>query len=151
AKVAADLRFPASSGWEDCCAAAAILARCVGVAEQDTRLPVEGRGSLVNSYAGQVRKLVDEVLTQHGDQPAAKDALARFLATSAEPRLRDASQAVTLAQQAVERAPKAANYWNTLGIAHYRAGDGQAAIAALHKAIELEGAASSDRFFLAMA
>src|SRR5207247_1141032 len=57
-----------------------------------------------------------------------------------------------IAKQAVEREPKEGTYWNTLGAAHYRAGDWQAAIAALDKSMELrQGGDSFDWFFLAMA
>src|SRR5262249_51823768 len=44
------------------------------------------------------------------------------------------------------------NYWNTLGAAHYRAGDGKEAVAAVEKSMELrKGGDSNDWFFLAMA
>jgi uncharacterized protein HemY len=57
-----------------------------------------------------------------------------------------------LAQKAVQRAPRAGPYWNTLGVAHYRAGDWKAAVAALNKSMELgQGGDSSDWFFLALA
>ncbi len=43
-------------------------------------------------------------------------------------------------------------YCNPLGVAHYRAGDWKAAIAALQRSMELhKGGNSSDWFFLAMA
>jgi tetratricopeptide (TPR) repeat protein len=79
--------------------------------------------------------------------------LAWMLATASDPRVRDPGQAVELAKKAVELAPKAGGNWNTLGVAHYRAGDWKAAIEALMKARVLNGAAnfSFDAFFLAMA
>ena len=44
------------------------------------------------------------------------------------------------------------SYWNTLGVAHYRASDWKSAIAALEKSIKLrQGGDSFDWFFLAMA
>ncbi len=52
----------------------------------------------------------------------------------------------------MQLAPKAGNYWRTLGVAHYRAGDWKAAVVALDKSVELRGGVdASDRFFLAMA
>ena len=49
-------------------------------------------------------------------------------------------------------APREGGYWNTLGVAHYRAGDWKAAIEALTKSMELgKGGDGSDWFFLAMA
>jgi tetratricopeptide (TPR) repeat protein len=57
-----------------------------------------------------------------------------------------------LAKKAVEQAPKNGVYWNTLGAARYRAGDGEGAIAALEKSMELrKGGSSLDWFLLAMA
>jgi len=80
------------------------------------------------------------------------NALARLFATCPAVELRDAARAVELAKKAVELAPREPNYWNTLGVAHYRAGDWGAAIAALEQAIWLRRVSDgSDWFFLAMA
>ena len=50
------------------------------------------------------------------------------------------------------RTPEAGSYWNTLGVAHYRAGDWKAAIEALEKSTQLRaGGDPSVWFFLAMA
>jgi tetratricopeptide (TPR) repeat protein len=64
-----------------------------------------------------------------------------------------ARQAVELAQKAVELEPNAGHLWNTLGVAHYRAGSWPAAIEALQKSGELnrEQHLSWNAFFLAMA
>jgi tetratricopeptide (TPR) repeat protein len=59
---------------------------------------------------------------------------------------------VVLAKRAAERGPRQGSYWGTLGTAHYRAGDWDAAIAALEKALKLRsGGDSHNWFFLAMA
>jgi uncharacterized protein HemY len=59
---------------------------------------------------------------------------------------------VTLAQQAVELAPREGNVWSTLGAAQYRAKDWKAAIEALEKSMGLrKGGDSVDWFFMAMA
>ena len=51
-----------------------------------------------------------------------------------------------------ELAPEDGTIWNTLGVAHYRAGNWQAAINALEKSMELrKGGDATDWFFLAMA
>ena len=83
----------------------------------------------------------------------ANNNLAWFLSTSAETRLRDPSRAVELAQKAVELAPAQGMFWNTLGVAHYRAADWKAATAALKKSDELlkGNDLSFNAFFLAMA
>ena len=77
--------------------------------------------------------------------------LAWRLATCPDPKFRDAKEAIALATKALQLAPETGNYWNTLGVAHYRASDWNAAIAALEKSIKLrQGGDSFDWFFLAM-
>ncbi len=78
--------------------------------------------------------------------------LAWLLATCADAKIRDFPKAVALARRAVELAPKVEGYWNTLGVAHYRAGDWKASVAALEKSMELgHGGGAIDWFFVAMA
>ena len=77
--------------------------------------------------------------------------LAWLLATYPDAKLRDPQQAVKLASKAVQLAPKEGGYWNTLGVAHYRAGDWKAAVAALNKSVERKGGDASAWLFLAMA
>ena len=80
------------------------------------------------------------------------NALAWFLATSPESRLRDPQQAVKLAKRAVEIHPNDGENWNTLGIAHYRDGNWNAALDALQKSMDLRnGGSSVDWFIVAMA
>jgi tetratricopeptide (TPR) repeat protein len=86
------------------------------------------------------------------DDPAVNNDLAWFLATSPEPRLRDAARAVRLAKKVVTARPESANYRNTLGVAYYRNGDDRAAVAELETAMNMQaGGTSFDWFFLAMA
>jgi tetratricopeptide (TPR) repeat protein len=49
----------------------------------------------------------------------------------------DPRRAVALAERGVKLAPEVGGYWRTLGVAHYRAGDWKAAVAALDKSISL--------------
>jgi serine/threonine protein kinase/Flp pilus assembly protein TadD len=78
--------------------------------------------------------------------------LAWLLATCADSRLRNPTEAVTLAKRAVELEPNNGMWWNTLGAAHYQAGNWKAAIEALNKSMELrKGGDGFDWFFLAMA
>ena len=57
-----------------------------------------------------------------------------------------------MAEQTVTLEPESATYWNTLGIAYFRAHDWKAAIHALGQSTELGGGGTSfDFFFLAMA
>jgi tetratricopeptide (TPR) repeat protein len=65
---------------------------------------------------------------------------------------RDIARAIPLAEQTVSLEPESATYWNTLGIAYFRAHDWKAAIHALGRSTELDGGGTSfDFFFLAMA
>src|SRR5439155_1257025 len=59
--------------------------------------------------------------------------LAWVLATCPDAKFRNPGRAVELAKKAVALAPKEGNHWNTLGVAHYRAGDWKAATASLEK------------------
>jgi uncharacterized protein HemY len=77
--------------------------------------------------------------------------LARLLATCLEEKLRAPRRAVEAARKAIALVPNQGWYWNTLGVAHYRAGDWKAAAAALEKSVALRnGGDSFDWFFLAM-
>ncbi len=75
------------------------------------------------------------------------------LATSFDLEERNPARAVELAKKAVELTPTQGSYWNTLGVAHYRAGDWKAALAALENSRRLlTGKLESfNTFFLAMA
>jgi tetratricopeptide (TPR) repeat protein/serine/threonine protein kinase len=78
--------------------------------------------------------------------------LAWLLATCPDAKQRDPKRAVELAQKAVHLAPDDGNYWNTLGMAHYRTGDWKAAALAIQTSMEkAKGANASDWFILAMA
>jgi tetratricopeptide (TPR) repeat protein len=78
--------------------------------------------------------------------------LAWLLATCSDVKMRDPIEAVIRAGKAVQLAPQDANYWNTLGVAHYRAGDWRAAVTALDKSMELRnGGDGFDWLFMAMA
>jgi tetratricopeptide (TPR) repeat protein len=84
--------------------------------------------------------------------PSALNQLAWLLATCPEVTLRSPTRAIELAEKAVELAPEQGMYWNTLGAAHYRAGDWKVALSALEHSMKLRrGGDASDWFFLAMA
>ena len=72
---------------------------------------------------------------------------------SPNPKLHDPHEALKLAQKAVELEPDEGAYWNTLGVAHYRAKNWKLAVDALKKSVELvpSDLESFDTFFLAMA
>jgi tetratricopeptide (TPR) repeat protein len=72
------------------------------------------------------------------------------LATHPDPKARRPAVAAELAKEAVRLLPGA--HWNTLGVAHYRAGEYAAAVEALERSMKVrKGGDSFDWFFLAMA
>jgi WD40 repeat protein/Flp pilus assembly protein TadD len=92
-----------------------------------------------------------KVVALRPDWPEFHNDGAWLLATHPDPRRRDPGRAVALARRAVELDPDDGDYWNTLGVAQYRAGDWNGAIAALEKSVALQDRTSHDAFFLAMA
>jgi tetratricopeptide (TPR) repeat protein len=106
-------------------------------AEQIYRRSVAVREQLAKDSPGEARDRRD---------------LAWLLANCPNQQLRNPDRSVTLAKEAVELAPRGGDCWRTLGVAHYRAGDWQAAVTALNKATELRsGGDSAEWFVLAMA
>lgn len=80
------------------------------------------------------------------------DEFAWLLATDPDPLGREPRLAVKSAQKATVLAPKVGKYWNTLGVAYYRAGEWPASLDALNRAMKLSnGGSSRDWFFVAMA
>ncbi len=76
-----------------------------------------------------------------------------MLAATTDPGYRDPHRAIELANELIQNSPKVRDVWMTLGVAHYRAGAWNDAIAALEKS---EAAApglftAANGFFLAMA
>jgi tetratricopeptide (TPR) repeat protein len=77
--------------------------------------------------------------------------LAWKLATSADPNERNVSMAVALAKKGIEVDPNSVLLPNTLGVAHYRAGNWNDAVEWLKKSMDVrKGGDSFDWFFLVM-
>jgi tetratricopeptide (TPR) repeat protein len=77
--------------------------------------------------------------------------LAWLLVTATDAKVRKVADAVAAAKVAVELAPSAGHYWNTLGVAQYRAGEWQAASLAIERSMTLrDGGDSYDWFIMAM-
>jgi tetratricopeptide (TPR) repeat protein len=103
------------------------------------------------NYA-QARTDFESVLQGGPANASVLNELAWLLTNCPEPKLRDPCQAVELARRAVAKAPKAGNYWTTLGAALYRTGDSKAAVAALDRSVLLrQGGEAVDQLCLAMA
>jgi tetratricopeptide (TPR) repeat protein len=72
-----------------------------------------------------------------GRDPKSFNELAWVLATSSDPAVCDAGEALRLARLTIEATPNEPNNWNTLAAAHLAAGDALAALADLDRAREL--------------
>ena len=111
--------------------------------------------ALARARLGQTEAALDDLhagLKAAESQPETKSIAAWFLATCPDSRLRDADRAVELASDTVKLSPKQGSYWDTLGVAQYRAGNWRAAVEALQKSGELEcDRAGATWFFRAMA
>jgi tetratricopeptide (TPR) repeat protein len=85
------------------------------------------------------------------DSSVVQHDLAWLLVQWPRPGVEHFDEAIDLARKAIKVTPTAGNYWVTLGIAHYRAGQWSAALAAFQQAAKLhKGGDSLDWFFLAM-
>ena len=112
------------------------------------------RHDAVAAYRESIRLYVEYTKRVHhlpSRLSALRNTLAWILATCPDPQLRNGPEAVELAQKAVKETPDEGRYWNTLGVAHCRVGNWEAAVTALKKSMERGGGGSIDWFFLAMA
>jgi hypothetical protein len=100
-----------------------------------------------------LKPLQVEVELDPAELAQAKNNDAWQLATCVKVKSRDPRRAVELAKAAIQLAPQEGIYWNTLGVALYRAGQWEESIQALEKSMQLQGgrAGSFNTFFLAMA
>jgi tetratricopeptide (TPR) repeat protein len=83
--------------------------------------------------------------------PRALNYLAWFLASCPDDRFRDPAESIRLAERTLLITPVAGGIWNTLGVAHYRAGHLDECLAALDRSMELSGGDGIAWFFMAMA
>jgi serine/threonine protein kinase len=115
-------------------------------------LRVQGEPEKAAEHYRELRDLKESLVARNPDDVGYAHELAWFLVCCADKSFEDPARAVALAQRAVDRHPEIGWFWRTLGIAQYRLGRWQAAVASLDKAGRLrhdrdEGA----RLFLAMA
>jgi serine/threonine protein kinase len=86
------------------------------------------------------------------DNPDFLNNLAWLLASTPDSPVHDPARALELAQKVVSLKSENWMYWNSLGVAAYRAGDWKKASEALKKSMSLhQGGDANDWFFLAMA
>jgi serine/threonine protein kinase/tetratricopeptide (TPR) repeat protein len=120
-------------------------------------LTARGRPAEAEAAYRQARADYEVASDLEPNRPRTLNNLAWLLATCPDERLRAPPRAVELATRATELAPQYGYLWNTRGVAHYQAGDWDAARAALEKSMALytnrpEGTTqeSFNTFFLAM-
>ncbi len=117
-----------------------------------------GRDGEAEAAHKRAAALLERLVTDHPDRPRYRQSLAVayndrawLLAAAPDPRKRDPRRAVALARQAVALEPSAERFWNTLGLALCRAGDGQAALEAMNRALALHhGGDPNDWLILAL-
>lgn len=110
-----------------------------------------GRHEAAKDLFGQALEQYRGALRARPDSRRALHLLAWFHVVCPDSRFRDPSAALKFAKAAIEKMPESGMFWNTLGIAYYRAGQYPLALNALEKSITLqEGGDSLDWFFLAM-
>jgi eukaryotic-like serine/threonine-protein kinase len=123
------------------------------LAERDPQIEQDSRQASARTYLARAHDLIQaaERLLKEGDHQN-QHLLAWLLVVCPAPRAGDPTRAVGLARKALALQPENADYWNTLGIALYRAGDDSAAIEALDKMTALrKGGHDDGDFFRAMA
>jgi tetratricopeptide (TPR) repeat protein len=152
ARIAEELAGDTQDGGLGRAHAAAILVRCAVLARREGGDSPGRRDEAARRDLGRARALLAEALRLGANDAEALAAAAELLATGIDPEFRDAGRAVELAQKAGALAPGDGAKLSILGLAHLRAGDPDAAIRAIEKAMELQsGGDASDWFVLAMA
>ena len=131
------------------------IGECKRIIERNSKDAV-AHGLLAKALGrlGRTRESIAEyetAFTLRPDVVEFQNKLAWILLTCSEKGNRNPIRGLELAQKAVERSPKRAGNWTTLGVVLYRSSDWQRAIKALEKSIALQGFLSYDGFFLAMA
>lgn len=97
------------------------------------------------------RGCYERALALAPDSDLLQNRLAYVFANAPDASQRDVERAVALARGTVDRSPREAMFWHTLGVAHYRAGRWDEAAQSLEKSMALAaGEDGWDLFFLAM-
>jgi serine/threonine protein kinase/predicted Zn-dependent protease len=131
--------------------AALLYSGCADAAKTDSRLTNEERATLIKSYSDRVPGLIDRIIRNGAGWAELQNNAAWLLANFPDERVRNPKRAVEVATGVVKANPESGLWWNTLGVARYRAGDLNGAVAALEKASALnKGKEPSDQLFLAM-
>jgi len=112
------------------------------------------RGGVYRELHQYERAVADykEVLRLDARNPGACGYMALLLANARDPKFRDPVRALQMAKRATDLLPQEASFWTGLGLANLRAGDSEAAVKALDRAVQLsQGGDGFDWFLYAMA
>jgi hypothetical protein len=151
ARSAADLAATFPDNWHVLHHAAQSTARCVPLAGSDTTLPRARRVALVQNYTKASRDLFVRAEQATAAAPGPVHELAWTLASWPDAVLLHPLRAVSLARHAVSAAPREPAFWDTLGVACYRAGDCESCVLVLAHFRSLKGDNDTrQRFYLAM-
>jgi tetratricopeptide (TPR) repeat protein len=120
-------------------------------AEYTELLEDAGRPREAENFRRQLQDSYVMTLARRPNDPVPRNELAWLLASRPDALPHDPARAVSLAQEAVTLAPAVGANWNTLGVAHYRAGNPKSAATALEQSMRLRsGGDAYDWLFLAM-
>jgi tetratricopeptide (TPR) repeat protein len=115
-------------------------------------LQAEGDHEKAAAHYRELQDLLKELAERSPDVPGYMKDLAWFLVACADRSFHDPARAVPLAQKAVAMSRENADFLNTLGMAQYRHGQWQAAVASLNEAKQRhQEHDEGDWLFLAMA
>ncbi|QDV39561.1 serine/threonine-protein kinase [Tautonia plasticadhaerens] len=117
------------------------LRDCLTVARNDPELALERREEVADAYLDRARAMLNEA-ERCGAMNATGTVIVQLvteLAASDLTEVRDPVRAVRVAEGYLERHPGEAELWKALGLARYRAGDGDGAIQAVEEAKEIKG------------
>jgi tetratricopeptide (TPR) repeat protein len=111
-----------------------------------------GKQAESREHSRRARDAWERMASISPDSAESRRELSRLLADCPDPQMRDPARAAVLAREAVDKSPHMVAAWRTLGVALYRAGAANDAVAALGKSIDLKsGGDVTTWFFLALA
>jgi tetratricopeptide (TPR) repeat protein len=128
------------------------LSAALGLAYGIEPLIELGRSDAAEAARQEVAARSDPALGLAPNDAANRNTLAWLLAASPGAATEVYERAAALAQNAVRLTPQTGSFWNTLGVALYRAGDDRAAVDALQRSVRLRnGGDPYDWLVLALA
>jgi tetratricopeptide (TPR) repeat protein len=127
-----------------------IYTECADLAHSDDQLAPQDRQKAADAYMERLKVLFREAAGRNPNEAEPLFNLAWFLSMGPDPKFHNPARALELANKAVKLKPENGHCWGVLGAAYYRAGRGGEAVAALTKALHIQGDNGADYFLLAM-